>query len=73
MLKANFKAKVYYGWTFPCWVDSDLEQTIGNTYRTKSDLLEGRIWVGTFCNCASKHKPIRIKVTISGKVKPCHR
>ena len=65
--------KVYYRWTFPCWIDKDLEQTTGNSYRTRSELLDNlnSDWRSypkedrATCNCDKAHKPIRIKIEIS--------
>lgn len=65
--------KTYVRWTFPCWIGNDLEETVANSYRTRSELLdnlnsdwrlEPREVRGT-CNCMQEHHPIRVAFVLN--------
>lgn len=52
-------------WTFECWVTKDLEEVIGNTFRTRQELYDAQeSHSGKYCNCGERHKALKLEITI---------
>lgn len=79
MARTALQNKTYLRWTFLCWINGALEETVGNSYKTRSELLDSvsghdrllsdaqtsrRV---TTCNCPQVHHPIHVAFVLNRK------